>query len=115
MSMLVKVLDEVEGKEDKPKEKQASAKERLMQIVRGQEKLVGVVTADNERNYVPSRPKPTVRTIMMIGGPGADARAYTPVDPAKARRSGGVQSEADKETSQSEKVNVEKVFDRKRK
>jgi hypothetical protein len=28
MSMLVKVLDEVEGKEEKPKEKQTSAKER---------------------------------------------------------------------------------------
>ena len=112
MSMLVKVLDEVEGKEEKPKEKQASAKERLMQIVRGQGKLVGVVTADNERNYVPSRPKPTVRTVMMIGGPGADARAYTPVDPAKARRSGGVQSEADKEKSQNEKVKVENFLEK---
>ncbi len=78
-----------------------------MQIVRGQGKLVGVVTADGERNYVPSRPKPTVRTVMMIGGPGPNARAYTPVDPAKARRSGGVQSEADKEKSQNEKVKVE--------
>jgi hypothetical protein len=40
---------------------------------------------------------------MMIGGPGPNAREYTPVDPARARRSGGVQSEADKETSQNEK------------
>jgi hypothetical protein len=48
MSMVVKVLDEVEGKDEKPKEKQASAKDRLMQIVRGQGKLVGVVTAEND-------------------------------------------------------------------
>jgi hypothetical protein len=81
-----------------------------MQIVRGQGKLVGVVTAENERNYVPSRPKPTVWTVMMIGGPGPDALEYTPVDPARARRSGGVQSEADKERSQNEKVKVEKDF-----
>jgi hypothetical protein len=114
MSMLVKVLDEVEGKDEKPKEKQASAKDRLMQIVRGQGKLVGVVTAETERNYVPSRPKPMVRTILMIGGKGLDAREYTPVDPARARRSGGVQSKADKETSQNEKVEVEKVNERKR-
>jgi hypothetical protein len=113
MSMLVKVLDEVEGKEEKPKEKQASAKDRLMQIVQGQGRLVGVVTADDERNYVPSRPKPTVRTVMMIGGPGPDAREYTPVDPARAGRSGDVQSEADKERSQNEKVYDEKVNDEK--
>jgi hypothetical protein len=113
MSMLVKVLDEVEGKDEKPKEKQASAKERLMQIVRGQGKLVGVVTTNDERNYVPSRPKPTVRTVMMIGGPGPNAREYTPVDPARARRSGVVQSKAHKEISQNEKVKDEKVFDEK--
>jgi hypothetical protein len=64
---------------------------------------VCVVTAEDERNYVPSRPKPTVRTVLMIGGPGLNAREYTPVDPARARRSGDVQSEADKERSQNEK------------
>ncbi len=99
----MKVLDEVEGKEEKPKEKQVSAKERLMEIVRGEGKLVGVVTAEDERNYVPSRPKPTVRTVLMIGSPGLNAREYKPVDPAKAQRRGSVKSEADKETSQNEK------------
>jgi hypothetical protein len=113
MSMLVKVLDEVEGKEERPKEKQTSAKDRLMQIVRGQGRLVGVVTAEEERNYVPSRPKPAVRTVMMIGGPGLDAREYTPVDPARARQSDEVQSEADRKRSQNEKVKVEKVNDEK--
>jgi hypothetical protein len=94
MSMLVKVLDDVEEKEAKPKEKQVSGKERLMQIVRGEGKLVGVVTAeDDERNYVPLRPKPTIRTVLMIGSSGLNAREYTPVDPAKARRSGDVQPE----------------------
>jgi hypothetical protein len=69
--------------------------------------------AEDERNYVPSRPKPMVRTVLMIGGPGLNAREYSPVDPARARRSGDVQSEADKERSQNEKVKVEKVNDRK--
>jgi hypothetical protein len=72
---------------------------------------VAVVTAEDERNYVPSRPKPTVRTVLMIGGLGLSARECTPVDPARARRSGDVQSKADKERSQNEKDKVEKVDD----
>ncbi len=39
------------------------------------------------------------------------AREYTPVNPARAQRGGDVQSEADKERSQNEKVKVEKVND----
>jgi hypothetical protein len=55
MSMLVQVLDDVEEKKSEPKEKQLSAKDRLMQIVRGNGKLVGMVTSEeSNRNYVPT-------------------------------------------------------------
>jgi CBS domain-containing protein len=80
MSMLVKVLDEASEPDKEPKEKQLSAKERLKQIVRGGGTLVGVVTAnDEERNYVPSRPQPSYRTVLMIGRNDADASEYKPV------------------------------------
>ncbi len=69
MSMLVQVLDDVEEKKSEPKEKELSAKGRLMQIVRGNGKLVGMVTSEgSHRNYVPSRPQPVGRTVLMIGG-----------------------------------------------
>jgi hypothetical protein len=77
MSMLVKVLEEAAEPDNKPKEKQASAKERLRQIVRGSGTLVGVVTAEEtERNYVPSRPQPSYRTVLMIGKAEASAGEY---------------------------------------
>ena len=84
--MLVKVLDEAAEPEKEPKEKQASAKDRLRQIMRGSGTLVGVVTAEKERNYVPSRPQPSYRTVLMIreaeGDAGDDRPAkrknYTP-------------------------------------
>ena len=78
MSMLVKVLEEAAEPDNEPKEKQASAKERLRQIVRGGGTLVGVVTAQ-ERNYVPSRPKPSYRTVLMIGKAEESSGEYKPV------------------------------------
>ena len=80
MSMLVKVLEEVTEPNEEPKQKQTSAKERLMQIVRGSGTLVGVVTAqEKERNYVPSRPKPSYRTVLMIGKTEESSGEYKPV------------------------------------
>ncbi len=80
MSMLVKVLEEAAEPDSEPKEKQASAKERLRQIVRGGGMLVGVVTAqEKERNYVPSRPKPSYRTVLMIGKAEESSGEYKPV------------------------------------
>ena len=74
MSMLVKVLDEAAVPDQEPKEKQSSVKDRLRQIVRGSGSLVGVVTAEEkERNFVPSRPKPSYRTVLMIGEAEGDA------------------------------------------
>ena len=54
--------------------------------MRGSGTLVGVVTAEKERNYVPSRPQPSYRTVLMIGEAGGDAgnaepgkrKKYTP-------------------------------------
>ena len=80
MSMLVKVLEEAAEPDNEPKEKQASAKERLRQIVRGSGTLVGVVTVqENERNYVPSRPKPSYSTVLMIGKAEESSGEYKPV------------------------------------
>jgi hypothetical protein len=48
--------------------------------VRGSGSLVGVVTAEEtERNYVPSRPQPSYRTVLMIGKAEAGAGEYKPV------------------------------------
>ncbi len=48
--------------------------------MRGGGTLVGVVTAkDGERNYVPSRPQPSYRTVLMIRKNDADASEYKPV------------------------------------
>jgi len=109
MSMLVKVLDDVDEKKSEPKERQPSTKDRLMQLVRGNGTLVGMVTsADSDRNYVPSRPKPAGRTVLMIGGSAREKREYRPVDPRRLQRSraesSAVQSEADTKQSQNEKV-----------
>ena len=84
--MLVKVLDEAAEPDKEPKEKQASTKDRLRKIMRGSGTLVGVVTAEKERNYVPSRPQPSYRTVLMIGEAGGNAgnaepgkrKKYTP-------------------------------------
>jgi hypothetical protein len=118
MSMLVKVLDDVDEKKSEPKERQPSTKDRLMQLVRGNGTLVGMVTsADSDRNYVPSRPKPAGRTVLMIGGSAREKREYRPVDPRRLQRSraesSAVQSEADTKQSENEKVIDEKVFDEK--
>ena len=111
MSMLVKVLDDVEETRNEPKEK-LSTKEKLMQIVRGNGKLVGMVTSDIiDRNYVPSRPKPAGRIVLMIGGSAREKREYRPVDPRRPQQSRVVQSEADTMQSENEKINDEKVFD----
>jgi hypothetical protein len=68
-----------------PKEKQPSTKDRLMQLVRGNG-FVGMVTSiDSDRNYVPSRPKPVGRTVLMIGGSAREKREYRPVDPRRAQ------------------------------
>jgi hypothetical protein len=87
MSMLVKVLDDVDEKKSEPKEKQPSTKDRLMQLVRGNGKLVGMVTSDDsdDRNYVPSRPKPAGRTVLTIGGSAREKREYRPVDPRRSQ------------------------------
>ncbi len=86
MSMLVKVLDEAGEPDKEPKEKQASAKERLRQTVRGSGSLVGVVTAkERERNYVPSRPQPSYRTVLMIGEAEANSSGFKPVKRGKAK------------------------------
>ena len=69
----MKVLDEASVPDQEEKEKQPSVKERLRQIVRGNGSLVGVVTAEEKgRNFVPSRPQPSYRTVLMIGGAGED-------------------------------------------
>jgi CBS domain-containing protein len=103
MSMLVKVLDDVEETRNEPKEK-LSTKEKLMQIVRGNGKLVGMVTSDIiDRNYVPSRPKPAGRIVLMIGGSAREKREYRPVDPRRPQQSRVVQSEADTMQSENEK------------
>ncbi len=80
-----------------------------MQLVRGNGTLVGMVTSvDSDRNYVPSRPKPAGRTVLMIGGSAREKREYRPVDPRRSQRSraesSAVQSEADTKRSQNEKV-----------
>ncbi len=118
MSMLVQVLDDVEEKKSEPKEKQLSAKDRLMQIVRGNEKLVGMVTSEEFHwNYVPSQPQPAGRTVLMIGGSAHEKREHRPVDLRRSQRSraesSAVQSEADTKQSENEKVIDEKVFDEK--
>ncbi len=79
MSMLVKVLEEAAEPDKEPKEKQASAKDRLRQVMRGSGTLVGVVTAEKERNYVPSCPQPSYQTVLMIGKAEGDAGEYKPV------------------------------------
>ena len=48
--------------------------------MRGSGSLVGVVTAkETERNYVPSRPQPSYRTVLMIGKAEANAGEFKPV------------------------------------
>ncbi len=65
-----------------------------MQIVRGKGKLVGVTSEADERNYVPSRPKPSFKTVLMLGSLRFQAREYKPVKP------GGKVGKIDAETSQ---------------
>jgi hypothetical protein len=101
MSMLVKVLDEAAEPDKEPKEKQASAKDRLRQIMRGSGTLVGVVTAERERNYVPSRPQPSYRTVLMIGKTEADAGDYKLVKRKKAE---------DKDASVQEPKPIQSLF-----
>ncbi len=111
MSMLVKVLDEAGEPDKEPKEKQLTVKERLRQIVRGAGTLVGVVTAkDDKRNYVPSRPQPLYRTILMIGKAAANASEYKPVKRGKAEREDA--SEQDKRPIQSLFTILKNEFDK---
>ncbi len=84
-----------------------------MQIVRGNGKPVGmVISEESDRNYVPSRPKPTGRTVLMIGGTAREKREYRAVDPRRPQQSRAesraVQSEADTKQIKNKKVNDEK-------
>jgi hypothetical protein len=66
-----------------------------------------VTSEESDRNYVPSRPKPAGRTVLMIGGSAREKREYRPVDPRRSQRSraesSAVQSEADTKQSQNKK------------
>jgi hypothetical protein len=58
------------------------------------ETLVGVVTVkDNERNYVPSRPQPSYRTVLMMGKAEADPSEYEPVRHEQAEENDGSERE----------------------
>jgi hypothetical protein len=84
MSMVVEALTE---KDEEGKSAAKSASETLLGLCRGaKKKSVGMIGLNLiNPDSVPSLPKPTFKSVMMLPGRGMSAQEFRPVNRTKAR------------------------------
>ena len=117
------VIEAMAEKEDEGESAAKLASEKLLMLCRGaKRKVVGMIGLDlPSQDYVPSLPKPTFKSVLMLPRRGIEAQEYKPVNRSRARDASeakaGDGGEAEKKNGENPislaNAMSEKVFDEK--
>ncbi len=81
------IIEALAKKEDKEESAARSASKKLLELCRGaKKKSVGMIGLNLlSPDFVPSLPKPTLKSVLMLPGLGMGAQEYQPVNRSGAR------------------------------